>query len=182
MPSIMASEGNSPGPKPNIARPRVCIVELDDAVRHHQRVVVGQRDDPGAETDPAGALSSGGDEQLGLAIDLVAAGMVLADPRLGVVVLVEPLHELEIALHAKQRVLVVGMERRQEHSRAKGAILGHAAPPSIEDGTRYYRTPRLLRTALLRGDSHKSKSEDRRSDKLTAYREHGSNNLQDGGC
>src|SRR5262249_17124431 len=66
---------------------------------------------------------------------------VLADPRLGIAELVEPLHQLEVALHAEQRVLVVGMERRQKHPRAKRAKLGHAAPPELEPG-RYYRIKR----------------------------------------
>jgi len=81
-----------------------------------------------------GALGGGGDEQLGLAIDLIAARMVLADPRLGIAELVEPLHQLEIALHAEQRVLVVWMERRQKYPRAKCAKLGHAASPPLEFG------------------------------------------------
>ena len=105
------------------------VVELNDAVGHHQGMVVGQRDDPGAEPDVPGALGRGGDEQFGLPVDLIAARMVLADPRLGKAELVEPRHQLEIALHAEQRVLVVGMERRQEYPRAKCAKLGHAAPP-----------------------------------------------------
>src|SRR6516164_6830766 len=95
-------------------------------------MMVGQRDDPGAEPDVAGALGSGGDEQFGLTIDLVAARMVLADPRLGVAELVEPLHQLEVALDAEQRVLVVRMKRRQKHPRAKCPKLGHAAPPSVD--------------------------------------------------
>ena len=41
--------------------------------------------------------------------------MMLADPRLGKTELVEPLHQLEIALHAEQRILVIGMKRRQKH-------------------------------------------------------------------
>src|SRR5215469_16579860 len=93
-------------------------------------MMVGQRDDPRAEPDVARALGGGGDEQLGLPIDLVPARMVFADPRLGVIELVEPLHQLEIALHAEQRILVIGMERRQKDPRAKCSKLGHAAPPS----------------------------------------------------
>ena len=56
----------------------------------------------------------GGDEQFRLAVDLVTAGMVFADPRLRVIVRVELLHKLEVALHAQQRVFVIGMKRRQE--------------------------------------------------------------------
>src|SRR6516164_3951350 len=60
--------------------------------------------------------------------------MVLADPRFGIAELVEPLHQLEIAFDTEQRVLVVGMERRQKHPSAKCPKLGHAAPPSLEFG------------------------------------------------
>ena len=40
--------------------------------------------------------------------------MGLADPRLGIAVHVEPLHQLEIAFHAQERIFVIGMKRRQE--------------------------------------------------------------------
>jgi len=38
------------------------VVELDDAVGDHHRVVVGQRGDTGAEPDVPGALAGGGEE------------------------------------------------------------------------------------------------------------------------
>src|SRR5690348_16280050 len=76
-----------------------------------------------------GALGGGGNEQLGLAVDLVAARMMLADPRLGVIVHVEPLHQLEVALHTEQRIFVVGVERRQEDPGAQRAELAHRSPP-----------------------------------------------------
>ena len=41
------------------------VVELDDAVRDHQRVVIGQRDDARAELDARGAFGGGGDEEFG---------------------------------------------------------------------------------------------------------------------
>ena len=109
--------------------PARLVVELHDAVGDHERMVIGQRDDAGAEPDAARALGGGGDEELGLAVDLVAAGMVLADPRLVEAQLVEPLHELEIALHAQERVLVVGMERRQENAGAQRAGHAHRVTP-----------------------------------------------------
>ena len=115
MPSIIASDGEEAGAEPEHRAPARLVVELHDAVGHHEGMVVGQRDHAGAEPDVAGALGGGGDEQFRLAVDLVAAGMVLADPRLGIVEHVEPLHELEIALHAQERVFVVGMERRQKN-------------------------------------------------------------------
>jgi hypothetical protein len=90
------------------------VVELDDAVGDHHRVVVGQRDDAGAEPDMLGALGGKGDEDLGRRDDLVAGRVVLADPRLVKAELVEPHHQIEIALETGGRVLLVGMEGRQE--------------------------------------------------------------------
>ena len=90
------------------------VVELDDAVGDHHRVVVGQRDDAGAEPDVPGPLGGEGDEDLGRADDLEPGRMVLADPGLVKAELVEPLHQVEVALQALGRVLLVGMERRQK--------------------------------------------------------------------
>lgn len=41
------------------------VVQLDDAVRDHQRVVVGQRDDAGAEAQVLGGGGRVGDEEFG---------------------------------------------------------------------------------------------------------------------
>ena len=82
------------------------VIELRHAIGHHQRLVVGQRDDAGAETDVLGARRDVGDEQLGAGDDLVAGGVVLADPGLVEAELVEPLNELAIALETERRVLV----------------------------------------------------------------------------
>ena len=46
------------------AAPAGEVIEEDHPVRHQQRVVVRQRDDPGAETDPVGSLRGGRDHQL----------------------------------------------------------------------------------------------------------------------
>ena len=53
MPSVRASEGRAPGPEPKIARPAGHVVELHDALGDVERVVVGQRNDAGAEPDAA---------------------------------------------------------------------------------------------------------------------------------
>ena len=95
------------------------VVELDHAVGDHERVVVGQRHDPGAEADVAGALRRGGDEHLRAGDQLEPAGMVLADPGLVVVEPVEMLEQFEVALDRQGRVLVVIVERRQEDAAAQ---------------------------------------------------------------
>ena len=92
------------------------VVELDDAVRSHQRVMVRQRDHARAKTDRAGAFGGNGDEQLGRADQLPAGGMVLADPGLVEAKPVQPLHQLEIAVHAGGGILVHRMEWRQENA------------------------------------------------------------------
>src|SRR6266478_9723286 len=55
--------------------------------------------------------------------------MVLADPGLGVIVHVQPLHQLEVALHAQERVFVVRVERRQEDPGPQCAEPAHRATP-----------------------------------------------------
>src|SRR5580704_15618521 len=102
------------------------MVELDDAVGDHHRVVVGQRDDPGAESDVPGALGGEGDEDLGRRNDLVAGRVVLSDPGLLEAKLVEPHHQVEVALETGGRVLLVGMEGRQEDPVPKGDLAHRA--------------------------------------------------------
>ena len=58
------------------------VVELDEALRHQERVVVGQAGDARAEHDVLGALGRGADEDLRRGDDLPAGGVVLADPGL----------------------------------------------------------------------------------------------------
>ncbi len=104
------------------------VVELDHAVGQHERVVVGQRDDAGAEPDVPGALGRGGDEHLRAGDQLEAARMMLADPRLVIIQPVEVLQQLEVALDRQGRVFVVIMERRQEDAAAQIEI-AHVALP-----------------------------------------------------
>ena len=58
------------------------LVELGDALGQHQRVVVGQAVDPGAQHDPLRAGQGLGDEEVGAGDVLPLRGEVLADPRL----------------------------------------------------------------------------------------------------
>ena len=67
------------------------VVEEDHAVGQHERVVVGQRGHARAEADVPGAPRRGGDEDLGRGDDLVAGGVVLAEPGLVEAQLVEML-------------------------------------------------------------------------------------------
>jgi hypothetical protein len=51
--------------------------------------------------------------------------MMLADPGLVVAKLVEKLDEFEVALEQERRILVVGMERRQEDAGAQAVAGDH---------------------------------------------------------
>ena len=117
------------------------VIELDDAVRDHQGVVVRQRHHAGAESDALGSFGSGGDEQLGAGDDLVARRVVFADPCLGVSESVEVFHQFEVALDGQRRVLVDGVERCQEdavvHSRSTDGCVAHSGPPQISDWCGY---------------------------------------------
>ena len=95
------------------------MIKLDDAVRRHQRAVIGQRHDAGAELDAPRALRRGGDEQFGTRNDLEARGVMLADPRFLVTQAVEMLDQLEIALDAERRVFIDGMKRCEENAVAQ---------------------------------------------------------------
>jgi hypothetical protein len=90
------------------------VVELDDAVRHVQRVVIRQRDDAGPEPDVLRALRRGSDEDFRGVDGLQARGVVLADPRLLEPQLVEELAELQVAFHRQCRILCKRVERCEE--------------------------------------------------------------------
>ncbi len=94
------------------------MVELDDPVRRHQRVVIGERDDAGAEPDAPRALGRGGHEQFRRGDDLVTGRMMLADPGLFIAEPVEPFHQLQVAPDGQGRVLLDRMERCEEHTMA----------------------------------------------------------------
>ena len=104
------------------------VVELDHAVGQHERVVVGQRHDPGAQPDVAGALRGRGDQHFRAGDQLEPARMMLADPRLVIIQPVEMLEQFEVALDRQGRVFVVVMKRREENS-ASQIEIAHGALP-----------------------------------------------------
>ena len=99
------------------------VVELHHAVGQHERVVVRQRHDAGAEPDMPGALRRRGNEHFRAGDQLEAAGMVLADPRLVIIQPVEMLEQFEIALDRQGRVLVVVVKRREKNAAAQIEIV-----------------------------------------------------------
>ena len=99
------------------------VVELHEAVRDHQGVVIGQAGDAGAQTDVARALDGGADEDFRRRDGLPAGGMMLADPGFVVAQLVDPLDQLHVARHRERRVLAHAMERRQEDAERKSLVI-----------------------------------------------------------
>ena len=92
------------------------VVEQHHAVRHHERVVVRQRDDAGAELDVLRALRGDADEHLRRGDDLPAGAVVLADPGLVEAEVVEPLQQLQVALQGQRRVLAELVEGSHERT------------------------------------------------------------------
>ena len=76
------------------------VVEQNHAIGQHQRVVVRQRADAGAELDVLGPFGGDADEHLGRRDDLVPRGVVLADPRLVESEAVHRHDQVEVALDA----------------------------------------------------------------------------------
>ena len=114
------------------------VVEHDDAVGQHERVVVGERVDPGAELDVAGALGGRGDEHLGAGDELRAGRVVLADPRLVVAEAVEQGDQVEVSLQRQRGVHARLVHGRQEdpelERRFEGLEMAHG--PTIGPGGR----------------------------------------------
>ena len=77
------------------------VVEQHEPVGEHQRVVVRERVHAAAEAEVLRARGGRGDEHLGRRDDLVAAGVVLADPRLVEAEAVEVLEQLRGRVRAR---------------------------------------------------------------------------------
>ena len=93
------------------------VVEQDEAVGDHERVVVWQADDAGAEADVAGAFGRRGHEHLGRGDGFPAGAVVLADPGLVVAEVVEPLEQLEVAFQSQGGILAEPVEGSQEDTK-----------------------------------------------------------------
>ena len=105
MPSMNASLGSAPGPTPSMTRPWVRWSSSTMRWAVMKRVVVGERHHPGAERMRWVRCGRGGDEDLGRGDDLVAAGVVLADPGLVEAEAVEVLDQGEVAVEGEGGVL-----------------------------------------------------------------------------
>jgi hypothetical protein len=101
------------------------VVELDDAVRGGQRVVIRQRYHAGTELDALRPFRGSRDEQFRRRNDLESRGVVFADPRFLVTEFVEPLDQLDVAADRQRGVFVNGVERRKENAAAQRFTLVH---------------------------------------------------------
>ena len=119
------------------------VVELLHPPRERERVVIRQRHDAGAEPDVPRALGGGRDEHLRTIDDLEAARMMLADPGLVVVQLVEMNEQVHVALKREQRILVHRMKRREKDAGLHIAVVavGHGAPAWCDAGHRVAGIP-----------------------------------------
>ena len=98
------------------------VVEQHEAVGEQQRVVVRQGVDAAAEADVLRPFRRGRDEHLRRRDDLVAAGVVLADPHLVEAEPVEVLDQLQVAFECERGVLTRRVERGHEESEAHRRI------------------------------------------------------------
>src|SRR5207245_2720020 len=95
-----------------------------------ERMMVRQRRHARPEPDVPRALRRGGDEDLRRRDDLVAGGVMLADPRLVVGEAVERLDELEVAVQRPGGVVAHAVKRGEEDAEAEtlgsvhGVVLG----------------------------------------------------------
>ena len=105
------------------------VIELRHAIGYHERVVVGQTDDAGAELDVARAIRRHGDEQFGGGNDLPSRAVVLADPRFVKTQVIEPLDQLEVAVHGKGRVFPDAVEGAEKDAKLHALRQPHSAPP-----------------------------------------------------
>jgi hypothetical protein len=122
------------------------MIELHDTLRDIERMVIGQRDHAGAELDVVGALTDGGQEQLGRSDYFPAGGMVLTAPEFVITELVELLGEIDIALELQGRIFADRMMRREKCAETctchGGLPLSSASMLTLKQTQRNYRLGR----------------------------------------
>ena len=111
-----------PGPAPQHGAPARHVVELDEAVGDEQRMVIRQAGHARAEHDVTGALGGGPDHDLRRGDQLPARGMMLADPRLVVPEVIEPLDQLHVAGEGERGILAHAVEGSQEDAELHSAV------------------------------------------------------------
>ena len=133
------------------------MVELHDALRDVEGVVVGQRNDASAQPDAPGALGRHRQEQLRRSDHLPAGGMMLTAPELIEAELVEMLGQPQIALKLQGRVFANRMMRGQERAETDTGHLellrqGAVMPPCPRTAGRRWRRRHRRTSAGQRRD------------------------------
>jgi hypothetical protein len=95
------------------------MVEVHHALRDMERMVIGNRDDTGAESDAVGPFRRRDQEHFRRADRFPTGGMMLAHPKLVVLQFVDPAREFEIALELQGGVLTNGMVRGEKDAEAE---------------------------------------------------------------
>src|ERR1700733_1380353 len=121
------------GPDPEHRASVTQMVEHHDSLCDVERMMVRNRDDAGAELDSLGALGRGDQEHFRRRDRLPSRRMMLADPELVVVKLIEQFGEFEIALKLERRMLADRMMWREKHAKAES--LCHFLFETPTDGT-----------------------------------------------
>ena len=110
----MSIGGQCPGSRAEHRAAFRHVIELRHALGDVERVVVGQRDDAGAEHDALAALAGGGEEHLRRRDHLPAGRVMLAAPEFVVAEAIELRDEVEVALELEHGVLTERMVWRQK--------------------------------------------------------------------
>ena len=90
------------------------VIQQHPTVGHHQRMVVRQRHHTGAQPDVPGPFGGRGDEHLGAGDQLVATGVVLAEPRFVEAETVQRDHSLHVVFECHRGGLAGRVERCDE--------------------------------------------------------------------
>src|SRR5262245_28587399 len=95
------------------------MIEVDHALRDVEWMMIGDRDDAGAEPDAVGAFCGGDQEHFRRADRFPAGGMMFAYPKLVVVQLVYPGRQFEVPLEWEGRVFTNGMVRSEKDAKSE---------------------------------------------------------------
>ena len=118
--NIAQSLGRPDAATPKFSRPLGEVIEHRDAVGEFGRVVIGQQEAAGAETDILGLQERLREQQIGRGMRFPGRGVVLADPGLLVAELIEPAQRLQVPVVTLLQPALRRMGRHREISDLHG--------------------------------------------------------------
>src|SRR5262249_27589288 len=104
------------------------MVQQDHAVRHHQGMMVGQADDTSAKFDMARTLSGSSNKDFRRSNGFPASAVVLANPCLIKVEIIEPLQQFQVTLNSQGGVFTKRVERGHENAELQSRRKCHGTP------------------------------------------------------